>query len=200
MRDDVCTGSSRHTLRMSAGRVVHGPTVAGGREASYVCRTRSTASSIDSLLQPMTARGRGSGDLCKFPDVVQDSHLCQWLVPALGGASAWGTVPGPVAVTEPGASDLLRSATTVSQSTAPAHAARTLVYSSPVVTGCHNTHQVRGSDVRSHLVYVGVMGSLFWYEWRLGSFYRGKHDYDKYVCKYAPPFSFCFPLFFSIQK
>lgn len=111
MRDDICTGSSRHTLRMSAGRVVHGPTVAGGREASYVCRTRSTASSIDSLLQPMTARGRGSGDLCKFPDVVQDSHLCQWLVPALGGASAWGTVPGPVAVTEPGASDLLRSAT-----------------------------------------------------------------------------------------
>lgn len=115
MRDDVCTGCSRHTLRMSAGRVVHGPTVAGGREASYVCRTRSTASSIDSLLQPMTARGRGSGDLCKFPDVVQDSHLCQWLVPALGGASAWGTVPGPVAVTESGASDLLRSATTVSR-------------------------------------------------------------------------------------
>lgn len=112
MRDDICTGSSRHTLWMSAGRVVHGPTVAGGREASYVCRTRSTASSIDSLLQPMTARGRGSGDLCKFPDVVQDSHLCQWLVPALGGASAWGTVPGPVAVTEPGASDL-RSATVI---------------------------------------------------------------------------------------
>lgn len=189
MRSDVFTGSSRHTRRMSAGRVVHVPTVAGGREASYVCRTRSTASSIDSLLQPMTARGRGSGDLCKFPDVVQDSHLCQWLVPAL--------VPGGQCRVQwlwqcQGASDLRSAAVTSrTQSAALALAASTLVYSP--VTGCHTTHQVRFS--RS---YVGVMGSLFWYLWRLGSFYRDKYDCDKYVCKYAPPFSFRFSLFISI--
>lgn len=59
-------------------------------------------------------------------------------------ASAWGTVPGPVAVTVPGASDLRSAAVTSrSQSAALALAASTLVYSP--VTGCHSTHQVRFS-------------------------------------------------------
>lgn len=50
--------------------------------------------------------------------------------------SAWGTVPGPVAVTVPGASDLRSAAVTSrTQSAALALAASTLVYSP--VTGCH---------------------------------------------------------------
>lgn len=193
MRSDVFTGSSRHTRRMSAGRVVHVPTVAGGREASYVCRTRSTASSIDSLLQPMTARGRGSGDLCKFPDVVQDSHLCQWLVPALvpGGQCRvqwlWQCQGLVISVQ-------LQSLYGLSRPPSLSPPARLFTPQLPVVTVLIRCV----SHVLSHLVYVGVMGSLFWYVWRLGSLYRDKHDCDKYVCKYAPPFSFRFSLLISI--